>query len=356
MARRRCLGTGEYDARFIRRRTTTSPAVPVGEARCLSGSWGRMLSAGTDASVVFALQADGPSRCADVLAQLRGWRYELELYRSGDLCWAGPVMDVLANPGEGTATVTAKDYSAWWAKRLVLRDLIFRGADLATIMAAVLAYAFETDDPGIDVSALPTGIVGDRTYAASDAAKVSAVLEELARTGIDWTVAGRTFFVGGTEITAGRLPGRLTDEHFASPPQTRLGGGGMVTDAYVRGNGVIGHHGGADPDGVLLQDVADENTIEDQGSANAAAKTWWERAHEPMPYLEGDNDLAPSAPFTMEELVPGLLAAVDVAGGGVVPLRQDLRLEKLDVSFDPSGEKVTVGLQPVGTTASGEEV
>lgn len=349
---RRCLGLGEYDARFIARRTATSPALPIGEARCLSGSWGRALSGTTDASVVFGLAADGPSRCADVLAKLRGWRHELELYRSGDLCWAGPVMDVLANPGQETATVTARDYSAWWSKRLVLADLIFRGVDLATIMADVLAYAFATDDPGIDVSALPTGILGDRTYAGSDAAKVSAVLEELARTGVDWTVAGRTFFVGGTEITAGRLPGRLTDEHFATPPQTRRGGAGMVNDAYVRGNGLLGHYGGPDPDGVLLQDVADENTIEDQGSADAAAKTWWERAHEPMPYLEGDNDLDPSAPLTMGELVPGLLAAVDVSGGGVVPLRQDLRLEKLSVSFDPNGEKVTVGLQPVGTTAS----
>lgn len=353
MAFAECLGEGSYAARFVRRRSKLGPAIPLGEASPLSGGWSRQLCATSDASIVFGLSADG-GRCAELLAQLDPWRDELELYREAsrsELVWAGPVLDVMANPAQATATVTAQDLSAWWAKR-ILPQIVSRQLDLSEIFRSYIEACFALDDPGISIEARPTGIVGDRTVAAADLKLLSAELGELAKTGVDWTVAGRTFFVGGQEISAaGRLPGRLVDEHFRDAPQTRRSGSGQVNDAWIRGNSVQGHAGGPDPsDGVLLQGVSDEQSIEDQGSADAAAASWRDRAAEPLAYLEGDNALEPSAPIEIQQLIPGVIALLDVSGGGVVPLAQDLRLEKLSADFDPDGEKITVGFQPVGTT------
>lgn len=347
-----CLGEGTYSARFVRRRSKLGRAIPLGEADPLGGGWGRAISSTTDASVTFGLVGSG--NCAPLLRSLDPWRDELELYREAsrsELVWAGPVIDVLANPDQATATVTAQDSSAWWSKRR-LPTIVSRQIDLAEIFRRYLEACFAVDDPGFSIEVTPTGILGDRTVAAADLKMLAGELAELAKTGVDWTLGGRTFFVGGQEISAGRLPGRLVDEHFRQAPQTRRSGAGQVNDAAVRGNAVQGQYGGPDPDdGVLLQGVADENSIEDAGSANAAARSWWDRAHEPLAYLEGNNALEPSAPIEIQQLIPGVIVGVDVSGGGVVPLAQDLRLEKLDVDFGPDGEKVTIGLQPVGTVA-----
>jgi hypothetical protein len=304
--------------------------------------------------VVVALQADG---CVDVLNETLPWRDELELYRQNgmtdDLVWAGPVQDVLANPGDGTATVTAKDLSAWWSKRLAVEtDRVWRAEDFALIFRDLIDAAFALDNPGITINVEPSGIVGDRIIAASDLRRLDNELAELARTGVDWTTTGRRFWIGEA---AGRLQVRLTDEAFRVPPQTRRTGAGMVNDAWIRGNAVTGHFGGPDPvDGVLLQDVRDDQSIIDRRAANAAAETWWDRGNEPATYLEGDNQLEPDAPVDVQTLIPGVIAPVDVTGGGVVPYRGELRLEGLSVAWSPEGEDVTVSLQPLGTVVGSD--
>lgn len=352
-----CLGDGSYGVRFVTRPTAAGPRRSLGEATVVSGSWNRKLNALSDASAQFSLASDEPG-CADLLAGLRPWRDEMELYRSqsdgaeGDLVWAGPVIDVAANPDTQAATVTARDLSAWWAKRVLAADMVSRALDLSTIFENYIAAAFAVDDPGIVVSATPTGIIGDRTIAASDRTRLDVALAELSRTGVDWTVAIRQFIVGGSEIaTVGVLPGRWVDEHFRAAPQTRRSGADQVNHTTVRGSGVIGTAGGPDPDdGVLLADVMDEASIEDVPSATAAAQTWRDRVAEPLVYLEGSNVLAASAPVAVEQLIPGVLVPVDVAGGGVVPLLQLLRLESVTTTFDADGEAITVALQPPGTT------
>lgn len=350
-----CLGERSYDVRFVRRATTLGPALARGEAPVVSGRFERQLSSTSDASATFALTGTGASECVQLLASIEPWRDEMELYGDGELCWAGPVMDVSADPQSGLATVTARDLSAWWERRVLTVDVVSRQLDLATIFESYLTAAFAVDDPGIVVVTSPTGILGDRTVAASDAKLLSGELAELARTGCDWTVANRTFWIGGVEVSpAARLPGRLVDESFREAPTTRRTGVGQTNDAWVRGNKVVGHYGGADSqDGVLLSDVSSETSIEDQGSADAAARSWWDRAHEPLSYVEGANALDPSAHVALDELLPGLVVGVDLSGGGVVPLFDELRLERVSVDFDADSESVQIALQPIGTTAQG---
>lgn len=339
-----CLGDGDYAVRIVRRATLLGPAHPLGELPTLeSGAWARAPQMTTDASVVVALQETG---CADLLNRTEPWRDRMELYRGDDEVWSGPILNVVADPGGGTATVTAKDNSAWWDVRALTKNFVHRQVDLAEIMAAYLEWAFRLDDPGIDLEVTPSGILGDRTVDAADLRMLASELGELGRTGCDWTVTARRFWIGAAH---GTLPIRLTDEAFRTPPQTRRSGEGMANETFVRGNGVQGHAGGPDPqDGVLLQRVRDEQSIEDEGSANASAKSWRARVAEPMTYLEGDNALETTAPVDVQTLIPGVLVPVDVTGGGVVPLNGTLRLESVRGSWGPEGETINVALQPVG--------
>jgi len=339
-----CLGTGEYVARFVQRATITSGPRAVGEITASAGDWRRRLSEVTDASVTVAVGSD-----RDLLRRIVPWRHELEIIRDGDLCWAGPVVDVMSNPGEGTMTFPARDLSAWWWHRVILDDLVYRGADLAEVFASLLAYAEAVAPIGLTVETRTSGITGDRTYAAIDARYVGDELTELSQTGCDWTVTGRQAWVGGQEIAPGRrLPSPLLDEAFKMPPPTRLSGE-MVTEPIVRGSQVLGRAGGPDPDGLVIQRVLDSSAIEDQGSADAAAQTWLDRAHDPLAYVDGEASLAPSAPVTMAELIPGLVVRVDLDGQGVLPVAADLRLESLTVTFDGDGEDPVIALQPLGT-------
>lgn len=353
-----CLGEGDYSARFVTRPTPVGRRRVLGEYATAGGSFERLLCSTTDASADFDLRSDEDDQCLQVLraAVLNPWRVEMELYRiteegsSGELAWAGPVIDGSSDPDGASATVVASDLSAWWGKRLVPPQT-HRQVDLSDIFTAYVRSCFAADNPGIVVEATTTGILGDGTIDALDATMLDTALEALSRTGVDWTVANRTFYVGGREISVvGVLEGGLVDEHFRKAPKTRCSGAGQVNDAYVRGSDVVGHHGGADEgDGVLLQGVTDENTVETQAHADAAAATQWDRSHNPLVYLEGSNALDPAAPVLLEQLIPGLLAPLDVGRGGIVPLIQTLRLESVTVSWGTDGEDVTVAFQPPGT-------
>lgn len=339
-----CLGTGAYSVRFVRRLPGRLPST-LGEAEVLDLSWNRLISATTAGSVTLPIR---PNR--DVLARLAPWRDEFEIWRNERLQWAGPMTDDLAIEGDN-AVVTGQDLSAWWTVRAILVDLAFRGVDLSEIFAALVEVSQVVEETGIEVAPAASGIVGDRTYAGLDARYLADELAELAKTGCDWTMTARTLWIGGQEIAPGRrLASPLLETAFASTPRVRLSGAEMATETIVRGSAVLGRAGGPDADGVLIQRVRDASSIEDQGSADAAAETWLDRVRTALLYVDGDASLSARAPVAMEELVPGLMVRVELDGSGVLPVAADLRLEKVAVAVQAGDETTTVGLQPLGTT------
>lgn len=86
-----CLGVGEYGVRIVRRATPTSRGGVVGELTPYSGNWARLLNATSDASVRIPLRDRNgrQSDDCDILNEIRPWRHELEIHRSGHLVWAG---------------------------------------------------------------------------------------------------------------------------------------------------------------------------------------------------------------------------------------------------------------------------
>ena len=351
-----CLGDGVYSARFVRRRTTTGRAGAFAEGQLpqlISGSWSRKFGQST-ASATLSVTPE----CCGVLAELVDLAViEVEFWRQGgrqDLVWAGPVKDLIDNR-DSTVTINAADSSLYVLDERVVRPGSWVQVDLATVFVDVLTAALAPDDPGLVISSTPTGVLGDRVVADTDIVLVRSLIDELTKTAVDWTVVGREWRIGGTEVDLSRvLPVKLRDGDFGTPPPIRVSRSAMGTKFFVRGSGVVGEFGGPRADGVLIERVSEGNQIIDKASADAAARSSWEVASTPYVVIDG-SAVATIAPMTMvdiQTLVPGMLVPVEV--GECLPYHGTMRLAEVNVSFSAESEGVALTLQPVGTLANAQ--
>lgn len=374
-----CLGSGDYRVVVKRRRTRINPEQTIGEVIPRSLNWERALSATSVADATMAVRGNEGAvwaRCCDVVHQLRPARALLEFWRDDDLVWKGSARVKKFDPDTAEVTLSASDLSIWLSWRAFHHALKPRGLDLADIFDGYLRYlllgqmpAFGDpasssvplyqDDPGLTWETVPTGIVGDRTIAAHDLRMGDAEIGELAATGCDWTVTNTKMWIGAAELAQPgapslplRLPGHITDEFFASAPATRQTSDNMATMPWLRANGHIVHAGGPDPDdGVLIERVLDEYSIEDAASAQAAVDAYYALSHQELTFVEGDNMLAARAPVNIQTLIPGTRTSMALEGGGCVPYDGWLRLDHVTCNLSAEdGEKVSVTFQPLGSS------
>lgn len=347
-----CLGDGVYSARFVRRRTRTNRggAFLTGQAPPLiSGSWNRRFGQST-AGATFAITQD----CCGVVSELLDLAVlEVEMWRQStrnDLVWAGPVTDLVDNR-DGTMTIAAVDQSLYAIGERRARPGSWTQQDLSTVFVDVLRAALAEDDPGLVFTATPTGILGDRVIADTDVVMVSQVIDEISRTAVDWTVIGREWRVGGTEVDLSRtLPVRLRDLDFVEAPKLRVSRSAMGTRWYVRASGdVVGAATYTRPDGVIIERSIDGAQIIDQGSADAAAATALALGKAPVVVIDGTQQaaIAPGTEVDIQTLVPGMGVPVDV--GDCLRYTGTMRLAEVAADFTAESESVKVTLQPVGT-------
>ena len=201
------------------------------------------------------------------------------------------------------------------------------------------------------VSASPTGVKGDRTYKASDYGYVGDAIDELSKTGVDWTAYGRTILVGGEEVPAQPFV-TLTDEFWTAPPQVVARGNEQATRVIVKGTNVQGLASSSSEFrefyGLLVR-VFDESDIKDSASAQRAAETRLALLEDQL-YVETPQNasLKPTAPVTLEQLIPGIRVRVDTQAS-CRRVVSDFRLKEVKVEL--SGQ-VSISLQPIGTVGS----
>jgi hypothetical protein len=367
-----CLGTGDYHVEIRTRPTLLGPGRVVDEVPFKSGDWARRLNSSGSVSVTASV-----STCVPILEKVAAnWRYEIWIYRDDKVIAVGILLNITPDAEAGNITFAGPDLSAWLGRRVFLHTVKPDGIDLADIFEGYVAYALDgvmpewgetqdgdpplwADNPGITWEATPVGVTGTRTVYRTDYKYVLDELEEIAKTGVDWTMVGRQLWIGGLEVSAPgaagqplALPGRLTDEFFANPPRVRRTGEGMANVAAVRGNEQRHVLGGPDEDGVLLTVVLDEYSIEDEASALSLGNGYLDRGRYENIYAEGDSNLAASAPVSIDTLVPGTRTFVDLAGGGQ-PYRGWLRLDSVTGQFGAGeqGEVVRPTLQTIGSNA-----
>ena len=302
--------------------------------------WGRVQDDFSEARI------DLPASCCGKLEQVRSWSHEVHIARDGEEVWCGPVV-VPSNCRSGNVII-ARDMLWWEARRVIHEDHVSAAQGAVSIARDLIVDGFAPDDPNV-LAYLDTagvGVISDREYLANSKYVLDA-LKDLAKGGIDFTAIGRRIVVRPQGTSLGRTA-ILNCEHFQGDVCASDNGLQAATKAIITGEGVTGEAGGVDPYFGLVEVLHNDTTITSASTAADQARAIV-AAGNPPPLLVQPPDnaaLSPDSPVCMSELVPGVTVPV-VLDCVCRPVAQDLRLSKLTVRWDSTGEQVGVLLQPV---------
>lgn len=322
----------------------------IAELNPTSGSFTRDVDATSTLEMTGVTSGLLGESCCDNWNEVYPWNTEIIVYRDGRDAWCGPVTGVQFE--YGSVKVTAADLTAWWDRRVLPADLNFVNVDIATIFETVANAAMSTDPvANFNIATTLTGVLGTRSYMQSDYKYANDLLNELAKTGIDYSAYGRTILCGGEQVPADPYV-VLTDEFWVQPPTVSARGNDQATQVIVLGKGVTGVATAStaytDFYGLLVRTFS-ENEIEDAASAQSAANTRLALMQDQL-YIEAGTGggLKSTAPITLPELIPGIRIRVD-SSASCRQVVADFRLKSVKVGFDGS---VSIDLQPLGTVGT----
>lgn len=320
--------------------------------------YGRKLDEISEANVSVGLAGVRDDDCCWALGNLQAWEHELAIWRDNTEVWVGVV-------GEPEYTreqvvIPARDLFTWFEVRVLPVDRTFTATDLGDIFQIYADDALAADNSmGIVVATTPVGVIGDRQVAAVSYRRAADELRELARSGIDWTMIGRTMLVGGEQVPTTASLSLVEDDIL--DPKARIRGFLTTTEAIVVGGQghvsetpVVGIAGGVDPVYGLVQRVTSEPAILDDNSAFYAADAQLAFAASPPTFVEGRLD--PNAGFGFEDLIPGTRAdlRLDI---GCRRILDAFRLQSVDVAARQTEraqeEEIAVVFVPLGTESLG---
>jgi hypothetical protein len=307
-------------------------------------SWERTLDAVSTATLQI------PANCCGKLKDARTWRHELHISRDGKPEWAGPIT-VIANCRSGI-TLQADDVLQWLSRRVIHNH--HEWAKIGAVQAAreLLIDGYQPDDPNVlkHLTTFGTGVIGGREYDANSKYVLDA-LNDLAQGSLDYTTIGRRIILMPSGYELGRTT-LLTCDHFQGDVCTTEDGFAAVTRGVVVGNQdplVFGSYGGVDPYFGLLERLVTDDRIMSSDTAAGQARGLVNGANPPPLLVQPPNGsaLAPSAPVCLSDLVPGVTVPVAL-DCTCRTAAQNMRLTKLSVTVDASGEKIAPLLTPIG--------
>lgn len=297
--------------------------------------------------------------CLPVLGDVEPFQHELVAfrnYRPGDTpAWAGPV--TLPSWDPLNLTIAGRDLFTWLERRTLPFDRTYTATDLASIFAGYLADAL-VQDRSQNLTTLflgEIGTVGDRTVTASSFPIAGDALRELSRSGVDFTVIGRTLRYGGlpaTSATAILYDPAVYQDPGGSTPKLTKQGLNMATVVTVKGGQDVNRVqitstvGFPDAEHGLISQVVSEPLILDTLSATHAGAGRLAFLNPAPQYLS--CQLTERAPIRFDQLVPGI--RIDTAFNlGLTDVEGQFRLSAVDVSSSQAGEVVGVTLVPMVT-------
>ena len=365
------LGCGELTA-FVTSQCGAPRLCQLTDASLIS--WGRKLDAVSEAQVVVPTGGSADSECCECLSEVEPWCHELHIFRNGVFVWGGPITKVTY--GYEQVTIDARDVLVWTQFRVLecIIDYTPTGsgsADISTIAHTLLNVAFAESDPCVldFIRSYPTTLTNFSAFLHCFEKTVQQQLDDLASSGLDYTVLGRSILLGGSDLPV-RALGVLHDEMI-------LGDISIVKDGLLAGNrffvtyqdddnpvqcaslvpGVDITHGcpckcpaisegGHECYGLLerlLNDASgfDYNAAKQTADAYLAACRIVPRSIE----FSSGTRISPETPWDINDMVPG--QRVDVALTGLcIPIYQSFRLLEMNSKQEGLGEEqvdITLG-------------
>lgn len=363
----------EYTARIHWRGGALELPVPSMDA-VTEVTWGRTADDVSEASVTLA-------RCGDCagIADIHPWVHELTIYRDGDIEWQGPVRRVRVR--RDTIIIEALDVAGWLDHLVNTFRVSYtdttpdgRGRRRGTIVYVARNHlrlnleesslSVPPDYPGImdylvtDETGLPTIKV------EKDGSSNTAVWTEFLGTmlrgwvdrGLHFTTVGRSLILRGWpdqntpaqarvsladlvgEVEVVRDGDQAATYSFATTQQTQ-----DISDGLTVGTGRVGT-----PYGRLdsLVRIQEDDPTEDDLRAAARSDIAGRYPAPMVIQIPSSAQIAPQAPVRMSQLVPG--ERFDVYDDSYCyPIEQGFALSDMEVTWDGSRERVTVGLLPL---------
>jgi hypothetical protein len=344
----RILGIGEYQVEV----RTRGGGTLVGMLDYSRLSWGRNLDDMSSAdATAHPIAGDEIGRRVDALAVVREWEHELVIFRNGEEVWLGPITPPPVYTVDQT-TVSARDVFAWLEKRRLPVDRSDVDADLGEVFGQYLADVLAVENSmGMLTDGGASGVTGSREVLAASQTRAADALRELGRTGVDWTVIGRTLRYGGPEFSGVDL-GTLIDDHLLSPVASPLPGSSRVVVVGTSSSGTPPVGVATDPSSPmgLVEVVVSEPSLLTDAACEQAAQTRLDLLGSGAVSLTARLD--PSAPVDFTTLIPGARAHVQLLRLAI-PIEMEMRLLSVAVTHEVGDqgeeEAVVVTFTPLGT-------
>lgn len=335
--------------------------------RTTSISYGRLRDGISDALIHIPTSAD----CCGDLATLEPVRHEIVIFRDGQRVWEGPITRVSYSNDD--VEIAAKDVM-FWPYRTIMRaeynnsyPNIAYGTDRIGLILRNELERKERQDPPINV------VPWIQIHTEADTARTSrrtlpyqkSVFEEIddlaAKAGIDYTVVGRAIHVHDTSYLLGQTP-LATEADFLGGVVVSMYGMDVCTySAVTDGEGLWGadsrdqmYYGEVEMLATAYDEENDTTNPSEPELRSQAQRNLSQRFPIPIEVRVPDNSaINPnSETFTFDMLVPGVKVPL-MATAGCRSLRQDQKIDKVDIRQDDKGEVVTLTLLPFpGATAS----
>jgi hypothetical protein len=339
-------------------------------------TWERRLRDFSEAEITLDFTAANSECCRmfDILsnsvrvAQIRIWRDDTQV-------WEGEVMQTVETTGTTVKSIMARDM----VQRL---DDTVNHFTLNYVNTSVTEIAYDiiernlTDplylDPLDDTLILDQIIVEavtdpDDVISYRPGAKIATVGELLRilgqSYGLDFTCINRSIRLQRRRTTQDQTYARLTTQHLIGEADARANGNEAATRGWATTqleDATQPKSGEVDPNwpgvtqnfGVtgsrygridVLNRVQDNNADADDVLSSAKRAAWGRNPPPSEILLPTSAQLAPSAPLTMPELVPGMRIDFFAEDGLCRPIRQGMRLLAVEVTWTPSGANTDDG-------------
>lgn len=270
------------------------------------------------------------------------WLHALTIYADLEPVWHGVVMRVSSSAGQ--LKIAASDGAAFFKRRRLPSGRTWDQADASQVMTQVVTDGMGASDPLNVVNHMHA--VDSRVWVVVDESAntvlIDAVISDLSDAGLEWTFFAGALLIG--PVASGVTLPTLTDAHLGGAVEVTKEGKDVVTDVVVTGDGVWAQRAIPD-DRIVVQSIekGDKLVTADE-CATLADSILEERGVAPVSVTVADGALLPTAPVTINELVPGVRVPVSSSQTGITVGSLQM-IEK--VSVEAGAVKVSLGTPSV---------